>query len=282
MNTPPLRQKLTYRRRLTPKSIYSVKAYAALTAETLWAWNRFHSSLLQLFAALLGKETSSAEASAIWHTLQSDRAQRELLLSVAKITLAKASRTFKQIEWMIRAADKIAAYRNAVVHVPIYFREEGRNPHSIILDRETARDRSLILLETAGSRSRFWNALSGDLFVLAQFAGAITDRVGKSVERQTMTLARPKLLGPVYIRSIEQRIRDMSSRRPPKRPREAKIKIKESDALRAFSPPRHRRPHAELGAHHRPCVRNASSIAANCSGSRGYSPGMSGCLQSRM
>ena len=139
--TKSLRKPLTYRRRISPQSRYSIYEYASLTAETIWAWNRLHSTLLDLFSSLLEKGgTKRKEAYAIWHTIQSDSVQRTLLENVAEAALSEKSHKLKQIIWLLKSIGRIAAYRNATVHTPIVFQIIDIDlPAAIYLDYEGAR-----------------------------------------------------------------------------------------------------------------------------------------------
>lgn len=213
---PPVKvSRSSYRRRLMHGSRASIKQYAALTAEMLWAWNRLNSTLLDLFRFLLnaqGADVTEEAANAIWHAFQSDKAQRDMLRAVADATLPPRSTKLKQIRWIINSINRIAPYRNAVIHVPVIFQiyKPGR-PHDIHLDSTGARDEARRRLEFAGSRATFWNAMAGDLFTLGQFAGSL-HRQGKPINEAEpngevySSLHRPRLLSLRRIAEIDRQM----------------------------------------------------------------------------
>src|SRR5437868_4711011 len=98
MSKPPKRRAIRYRRRLSPESRYTIRLYGQITAETIWAWNRLHSILFELFLSFLGtQETSYGAAYAIWHTFQSDSTQREMIRHIARRELSPRSRQLSHI-----------------------------------------------------------------------------------------------------------------------------------------------------------------------------------------
>ena len=137
----------------------------------MWAWNSLQASLFELFNSLAGNAKTNH---AIWHIFQSDKNQRELILSVASAILPTKSLRMRQIKWLISSTNTIAPFRNAVVHTPLLFQyvREGE-PSAIIFNRGPARKQMLQRLELAGSGNSFWTAIAGDLFVLSQFASAM-------------------------------------------------------------------------------------------------------------
>lgn len=215
-----------YRRRITPESQAAIVFYTALTAEVLWGWNRLHSALLDLFQSLIGQadnEDSHNVASAIWHTFQSDKAQRDMLGNVAEAKLGQRSVKLKQIKWLLKKLDRFAPYRNAIVHTPVTFssHREGQ-PNAINLDSESARDTAVYRLSLAGSGQRFWNNVAGDLFVLGQFSRSLIVRP-KSPENDTSfpALHRPQLLSLRRIEEIDGQVSRLRGTKEPKPRRRA-------------------------------------------------------------
>lgn len=61
------------------------------TGLALWAWNSLHANLFMIFWFLLARghpEGIREMAAGIWHQIQNDSTQREMLLSVARSQLA--------------------------------------------------------------------------------------------------------------------------------------------------------------------------------------------------
>ena len=215
------KRQIIYRRNLTVESQLALDQFGTLTAETIWAWNRLHSILMALFASLLNDDPKQDHiASAIWHIFQSDSSQRELLWKVASARLGAKSEKYLATIWLTKAIDKIAPYRNSIVHVPLVFQptKPGR-PNNIAIDIGGARELHLRRLELAGSSKRFWRAISGDLMVLSQFAlalsGRSTDEVGESF---SPSLRKPQLLTPRLFQEIDARLNPQQQNAKPKRP----------------------------------------------------------------
>jgi hypothetical protein len=61
--------------------------YAIELGKLVYAWNRLHEKLAGLFWTVTGFQ-NGAVASAIWHSTDSDRAQRKMLRQVAEVVLA--------------------------------------------------------------------------------------------------------------------------------------------------------------------------------------------------
>jgi len=81
--------------------------HARRVGEIIFAWNELQSALFGLFWGLTdGNGRNSNEiALAIWHSFQSEKAQREMLLSFARAQLLPASRALTSIRWLVRADD---------------------------------------------------------------------------------------------------------------------------------------------------------------------------------
>ena len=226
------RRPITYQRRPSPHTLYSIRAFASLTAETIWAWNRLHSALLILFSSLLSNKEEkkgevysiTKEAYAMWHTLPSDSSQRDMVLSLAKSCLLPKENRLKQIIWLMKSVKEFSSFRNASVHVPMVFRiYDERQAAEIHLDSETGKKQAIERLYAAGSGEKFWNTLAGDLFVLGQFALALADN-GASFTSQGVeppSLHRPRLLSLRLIAEVDRKVAPPQVRKAPKRQRRA-------------------------------------------------------------
>ncbi len=217
------RPRTGYRRRLTDQSRITIKKWAANTAEALWAWNRLQSVLFDIFCSFIGTgEQKLQVAHAIWHMFQSDKNQREMLLSVAEASLPAGAKKLKQIRWLLKAINKIGPYRNALVHSPFTFQVEKKG-HSLVFDSVAMRKQIEMRLELAGSGS-FWTALAGDLFVLGQYARSIQYADMKLQEKGFLLLSslnRPRLLALRRINEIERQMSLPQATAKPKRQRRA-------------------------------------------------------------
>jgi hypothetical protein len=105
--------------------------YAIELGAFVYGWNQLHDNLADLFWAVLGG-LNGAIPLAVWHSISSDRSQREMLRAAAdarflahfpnieknKIKNAEAAKRFK---WLLGETDKLSIYRNDVIHAPYWF-----------------------------------------------------------------------------------------------------------------------------------------------------------------
>lgn len=83
-----------------------------------YTWNGLHESLAYLFWAVLKIENGVIPFS-IWHSVGSDRTQREMLLAATKASgFAKA--TEDEIIWLLKHTLNLAENRNNALHAPIW------------------------------------------------------------------------------------------------------------------------------------------------------------------
>src|ERR1700730_4146181 len=99
------------------------RGHAHQVGEVVTAWNDLHASFFYLFETLSGANhpRSREIAHAIWHSIQSDNTQREMMLRVALVALPPKSRTLAQVKWLKETADKMAKMRNDPAHTQISF-----------------------------------------------------------------------------------------------------------------------------------------------------------------
>ena len=107
-------------RRLPKQFEAATKEFADQVGAVIWAWNYCHAAFCDLFGVLVNRQNLMI-GYAIWHTSQSDTAQRELLFSVAKFTLAKRPRLLARVEWAKRSADSLSTIRNDAAHTATMF-----------------------------------------------------------------------------------------------------------------------------------------------------------------
>jgi hypothetical protein len=82
------------------------------------AWNDYQEELGKLFGNLFSYKDWPLALSA-WHALDSDRAQRKMLVAAARAKLKPNSPLLREIEWLINNSDKIADQRNIGIHMPL-------------------------------------------------------------------------------------------------------------------------------------------------------------------
>ena len=102
------------------------RKFKPLAVEIGWIayeWNRLQEALAELFTDAMGAKDYVSFA--VWHSVRSDLAQREMLKAAVAYREANAPPEFKPI-WravteLILDTDKISIKRNDALHVPLMF-----------------------------------------------------------------------------------------------------------------------------------------------------------------
>ena len=84
------------------------------------AWNDLHLSLETLFQGLLGK-SNALISGAIWNSLASDAAQRDMLKSLANLDALGHNvpdRARNEINFILNQAERLRGRRNDAIHAP--------------------------------------------------------------------------------------------------------------------------------------------------------------------
>lgn len=152
-----------------------VDRYARQVGQVMWAWNNLQGEYLRLFAALINYRNRE-RGTAVWHTIISDQAQRDMVEAVAPLVLCETGhqkRALSGILWSLAETRKLAGFRNYAAHVPMepdYLRRTGSPvmPHA-----ELARPSAVKTLNSVGYR-RLYRLLRSDLLVLAGYVHVVT------------------------------------------------------------------------------------------------------------
>ncbi len=96
----------------------SIEKHVAYIGEVAWRWNNVCVNLMLVFSHLVDPKDYSIGRS-IWLTLQSDKAQREILIALAKARLEHSPRILEEIIWICSQMGRLSGYRNAVIHAPV-------------------------------------------------------------------------------------------------------------------------------------------------------------------
>jgi hypothetical protein len=96
------------------------EAYVAAVGKVAHAWNYLHEQLGILFVAVSGLERNVGLS--IWYSVNSDRAQRDMLKAAVNATNSERStklpRAPDDLKWLLDRADALAEDRNNAVHAP--------------------------------------------------------------------------------------------------------------------------------------------------------------------
>jgi hypothetical protein len=188
----------TAKRRLSrriPKSIqFAVRKHARQIGEIALAWNALQDALFVIFwtTATENRDDDYSIAYAIWHTFQSDRSQRELLMAVATANAKLPKGLVGHLKWAVDRASELSTFRNDAVHTPVRFIPISGGQPIPIPDEISARKQAVERLRR-NPTARTWRLVRGDLIVLADFCNAIYGNIVVSGLSTTWP-DRPRLL----------------------------------------------------------------------------------------
>jgi len=215
--TTPKRLRFAPTRRYDRRLRRILGVHARQVGEILWAWNLLQDALFGLFDAILNKDAAAvynmSVSSAVWHSFQSDKAQREMLLNLARAVFSPKSTFYKRIKWVIDRTGEMSKHRNDVAHTPVKFAifQDGLIVQT--LDTLSGRSQAIERLE-AVPISTLWRRLRGDLIALAGYAAMLRIHV-LNPTRQMPSLHTPRLLAaPKRRRSAKKKYRRRGRKAP--------------------------------------------------------------------
>ena len=155
--------------------------------EIIYLWNRLHSQLFMIFWSLTDRK-NHAFASGIWHSIQSDSTQRQMVETAAKLKLGK--RLAGHVAWICKGHERLSRYRNAFAHVGFY----GHYSDGFIPDDLSARKGALELFEEM-PKADIFRKLRGDLMALVIYAEDVAMRIFYDIKKAASPWSeRPRLL----------------------------------------------------------------------------------------
>jgi len=211
--------------------------------EVGYAYNLPHETFFNLFILVLNLERPIVQPSrqpeyyayalALWHVFQNDKLQRQLAMTALEKlpTELDIKGGIKRLQWAHRQADKLAEYRNLIVHTPMRFRyvvERGK-PYAQIPAIGGFSTRPINIRRLNAIKSvQFWKTLRNDFLNLNDYVEFVTRQISwREYERQTGRRIvgaqrswphRPRLLSVRRIGSIES----MAKNTPISAPRRCK------------------------------------------------------------
>lgn len=183
-----------------------VRKYALHTGLASWAWTRVHGQLFLMFwFAMSSKGEIDAmhpTAHSIWHQIQNDSTQREMLISVVRTRLFDQKQLVANVEWLIKTLNRLSTYRNILVHTEAIFSPYMRQAPaaSPAGARTGARQRFDNI-----THDKFWRDLAGDLNALTSYSFSLST-IMQTLSPQRSSLRKPKLLSLAQIDRIEGQI----------------------------------------------------------------------------
>lgn len=183
-----------YSRKPRPASKAAHDRHALLIGGVSIAWNALHEKFYSMFAWIVRPDGDLGLPSGIWHSVQSDTAQRGFVLAAAKTTGDK--RFIRSVDWMVKQAEKIGKERNALVHVPMVTTVGDDMKLKVIPSNFGGRESHLQEF-TKKPKAADWERVRGNLNVLAQYASSVEVNqfyVGQGGEPYSWP-RRPRLIG---------------------------------------------------------------------------------------
>jgi len=196
--------------------------------EIVYAAALLHDAFYGLFRCALSLERPDEfgaeirfhdQALAIWHTIQSDSAQRMMAIyAISTVpTNLRLSPAISRLKWAANTTDKLARYRNLIAHSPVMFRGEMKGksiqmvPHFAGDGTRPEHRERLALIHGL----KFWRALRDDLLDLRDYVFATTQQVrrmdAKSRGAELIGVPqswphKPRLRLPLRHREIEKNL----------------------------------------------------------------------------
>lgn len=177
----------TASRKLPPHARSAVAKHARQVGEINLAWNSLQASFFLLFRRIVSPDNGDL-ALGIWHTVQSDKAQRTMLANAIQHGLRKQKSIQSAGLWAIAAADKISDTRNFLTHAEVYVDYDGLN-----FDPTAARRSSFDRLWQIPT-SQVWRKVRGDLYALEDYVGHLAWDASTNGPARRPSMKRPRLL----------------------------------------------------------------------------------------
>lgn len=158
-------------RRVSPDIKSPVRSLALATGELLWASSQTHTAFCNVFALLVAKENLNV-GYAIWHAVQADSSQRQMLAALIDARLPKTSRVTKSLLWAKEKADKLATLRNDAAHMASAFQTDSK-PYRLVPNPLGNAPNRTERLKGVSDLITHFRAVKGDLIQLAGYVHAL-------------------------------------------------------------------------------------------------------------
>lgn len=168
--------------------------HARQIGEIIYLWNKLQGDLFWIFFGLTRAKKADwfAEyetAMSIWHSIQSDKTQKEMVAGVARWRLAPRLRS--HVLWLCRAHEKLSPYRNAFAHVGFHYHWET----NAYIPYDLGARKSALERLAAYPKRELFRKLRGDLAALSDYASSLGSRIHYPRARSPCpSTERPRLL----------------------------------------------------------------------------------------
>jgi hypothetical protein len=171
--------------------------------EIVHAWSQAHGALFHIFS-LLTFDADIFTAHKLWHSTQSDKAQRAMLEAIVKAKPNNLSKSHcNAILWALSAMDALSPYRNDAVHVEIIA------GHPEIIAAMSAKDASQERLEKYPI-AKHWKSFCGDMNAVINYLDAVYVALWQHLPRPLSH--RPKLRLALITSAKKQRARRLAKK----------------------------------------------------------------------
>ena len=165
-----------YSRRIPFQISGAVKTHARQCGEISFVWNLLQDAFFHMFWGVVGDYRGDRHdmAHALWHSIQSDKTQREMLRDAAESRPDLPPELVGHIKWAVRMAEKLATFRNDAIHTPVRFAVVPTGTftqYQRVSGRRQAVDRL-----TINPSASYWRVVRGDLAVLVAFCELVYRR----------------------------------------------------------------------------------------------------------
>jgi hypothetical protein len=166
--------------------------------EVGYAYNLLQETFFDLFVVVMNLERGFrsdpdqaeyyAYSRSIWHVFQNDKLQRQLVMTSLQNlpTSLDIEGGIKRLKWAHLQADKLADYRNLIIHSPMRFHYlPNRMLQAPAIGGFSTRPINIRRLRAIKS-VRFWKTLRNDLLNLNDYVDFVTRQISwREYERQT-------------------------------------------------------------------------------------------------
>lgn len=185
------------------------ESHARKIGEISIAWNSLHVAFYEIFMALMPTADS---AFGVWHTIQSDKGQRDMMLQAARGIISDRKKLLANLEWVAEQANMLSTFRNDAMHAAMNFRSGVYSA-----DPLTTRKQALNRLSVRPV-DKSWKNVRGDLYSLTTYANFIWAEI---FDPGCLTVwpYRPRVLTkPIHVQPKET----LRRRKPSKKQRSTK------------------------------------------------------------
>lgn len=103
----------------------------------------------------------------IWHTIQSDKGQRDMMLHAARGIMQDRKKLLANLEWVADKATMLSTFRNDAMHAAMNFRSGTYSADPLTTRKQALQRLSVVPIDKS------WKNVRGDLYALTTYANFI-------------------------------------------------------------------------------------------------------------